>query len=302
MIRYSITLAELKKRVKAKSSTWLTRAKKFTTASIAAGKVEGKLSIWSEIKPIFLDIQHNKCIYCERLLPSSDFGLVEHDVEHYRPKNRVTVWPAAKDLQDLGLTAYPFPTGAGGAGYIGLAFDVSNYAASCKVCNSTLKADRFPIAGPRAASLSPAALAAEKPFLLLPLGSGDDDPMKLIGFNGILPFPLDSNANSVKHRRARVTIDFYRLASPKRESDVLLPRLEACALFASKFKERKAATTAAERKRLDGLLDALMEPRKPHVNCVRSYAALCKSQPAKAEAMAVEFDSLIEKGVRALFP
>jgi hypothetical protein len=302
MIRYLISADALKKLVKTASATWLNRAKELTAKAVQAGKVEAGLAIWSEIKPVFLRIQGNKCIYCERLLPGEELGLVEHDVEHYRPKNRVQPWPAQKDLDALGLTAYPFATGTAAPGYVSLAFDISNYAAACKTCNSSLKSDRFPIAGTRAsAPLTAAKLKAEKPYLPLPLGSNDADPEKLIGFTGILPFPLDPDPDSFTHRRARVTIDFFRLASPTRESDLLQPRLTGCALYAAKFKERTAATTAAERTRLDKVLAALTAPTRPHSSCVRAYARLCKDSPAKAKEMATLFDTLLERGVRELF-
>jgi len=302
MIRYLISAAALKKLVVETSKTWLTRAKQLTVKAEKAGKAEEGVGIWSEIKPVFLGIQGNKCIYCERLLPSAELGLVEHDVEHYRPKNRVQAWPAQKDLEALGLTAYPFGTGPAAPGYVSLAFDISNYAAACKTCNSSLKADRFPIAGKRATKpFTAAKLKAEKPYLPLPLASKEDDPEALIGFNGILPYPLDPNPASFAHRRARVTIDFFRLASPTRESDLLQPRLTGCALYASKWKERSAATIPAERTRLDGVLTALTDGRRPHASCVRAYARLCTGNPAKATEMAALFDTLVERGVRELF-
>ena len=53
------------------------------------------------------------CAYCQRNLPGSDRG----DVEHFRPKN-IYWWMA-------------------------YAFD--NYLLSCSVCNSAIKVNRFPI-------------------------------------------------------------------------------------------------------------------------------------------------------------
>ncbi len=302
MIRYPITITELRKRVKARSATWLTRAAQLTQKAIAAGKVSEGDAIWSDAKPVFLELQHNKCIYCERLLPGEEWGLVEHDVEHFRPKNRVTDWPAKKDLTSLGLPQYPFPTGgAAPAGYVALAFDLSNYGAACKTCNSSLKADRFPIAGPRAtAPYTAKKLKAEEAFLLLPIGKGDSDPETLIGFNGILPFPHNQDAGTRAHRRARVTIDFFRLASLGRESDLLEDRLRSLDAYASKWQLRKLKPGAAG-KHLDTELTAMTDARRPHANCVRSYARLCKAKPAEAQQMADLFGTLVEKGVRTLF-
>jgi hypothetical protein len=302
MIRYTIPAAELRKRVDARSGTWRDRAKGLTSKAVVAGKVLEGDAIWSEVKPIFLDIQGNKCVYCERLLPGEELGLVEHDVEHYRPKNRITEWPAKKDLKALGLAAYPFPTGGPAAqGYISLAFDLSNYGAACKTCNSSLKADRFPIAGNRAAPpFTPAKLKAEDPFLLLPLAPGEDDPEQLIGFNGIIPFPLNADNTSRAHRRAKVTIDFFRLASLQRESELLEDRLRSLNEFAMtrRFRQSQSGAAAAV---LDQAMKAMSASTRPHANCVRSYVRLCHSQPAAADQMADLFLKLIEKGIRKMF-
>lgn len=302
MIRYVISPAELEKRVNTTVNNWLARAKVFTEKAKKAKKAVEGVGIWSEIKPLFLAIQGNKCIYCERMLPSSELGLVEHDVEHYRPKNRVTEWPAAKDLKALGVAAYPFPTGmAAPTGYFSLAFALSNYAAACKTCNSALKADRFPIAGKRAVPpVTPAKLKAEKPFLLLPLAKGEEDPEKLIGFNGILPIPLVKDKTAFSHQRARVTIDFFRLASPARESDLLMDRLRSLSQYAM-MRDRLKGASAAKKKQLGTMLKGLEAGTQPHASCVRAYARLCDKEPAQAKAMADLFDRLIEKGVKELF-
>ena len=302
MIRYSISAAALRQRVTAASGTWLTRADQLTTKAVAAGKVLEGDAIWSEVKPVFLDIQGNKCIYCERLLSGKELGLVEHDVEHYRPKNRITAWPAAKDLKALGLTSYPFPTGTAAAkGYISLAFDLANYGAACKTCNSSLKADRFPIAGPRAAPpLTKAKLTQEDPYLILPLAPGEDDPERLIGFNGILPFPRNQDPTTRAHRRARVTIDFFRLASLSRESELLEDRLRSCTNYAGMRMLSMAAGGTG--KRSDPVLKALTGDRRPHASCVRAFGRLWDEKPADAATMTQVLMQLTEKGVRSLFP
>ena len=67
------------------------------------------------------------------------------------------------------IGAYAAGIGMGNpAGYPRLALDPFNYVVSCKVCNSSHKADRFPIAGhPEPRATDRLALdAAERPLLL----------------------------------------------------------------------------------------------------------------------------------------
>src|SRR5690606_34469288 len=94
---------------------------------------------WSDVKHHYVRLQHHKCAYCERALEAEDFGLIEHDVEHYRPKCAVTVWHGP---------GYGFALAHGNRrGYCMLAYELRNYCAACKTCNSARKRDHFPIAG-----------------------------------------------------------------------------------------------------------------------------------------------------------
>ena len=108
MIRYQITETELRDAIESEKPGWLARAQTRTDRFIAAGKYDESSGIWSEIKRVYMDLQHDKCAYCERQLAAGeDGGTIEHDVEHYRPKNSVPVWPT--DSDDVTFT---FPTGA----------------------------------------------------------------------------------------------------------------------------------------------------------------------------------------------
>ena len=82
-----------------------------------------------------MELQRHKCVFCERQL---GHGAIEHDLEHFRPKGSTAPWsPMALPTHGVG---------AGRAeGYWWLSYDLGNYAASCKFCNSTLKSNRFPI-------------------------------------------------------------------------------------------------------------------------------------------------------------
>ena len=63
------------------------------------------------------------CAFCQRELPGNDRG----DVEHFRPKKKVT-----GDLEH--------------GGYWWLTYEVDNYLISCRVCNSSRKKNLFPLA------------------------------------------------------------------------------------------------------------------------------------------------------------
>ena len=152
MISYRISETDLFARIDAKKPTWRARAVDATAACLAAGKYvttnaagTSTDGIWSDIKEVFMDLQHDKCCYCERKLASATFGKVEHDIEHYRPKSRVKNWfsPAVK----AEMADWPVGLGRSGAetkGYFLLPFHPRNYATSCKECNSALKSDYFP--------------------------------------------------------------------------------------------------------------------------------------------------------------
>ncbi|MCP4156877.1 MAG: hypothetical protein GY757_54695 [bacterium] len=188
MIRYKTTKKNLEKGIKKISETWLKRARDRTDTFKNLEKYEESSSIWGEIKTVFMERQHHKCAFCERLMGGARRGNIEYDVEHFRPKNSVKKWPTAKMKRERGLQ-YSFSTGGSHAkGYYMLAYHIFNYTAACKICNTTLKSNYFPIAGTRGAPTGnlKAINKTEKPLLIYPLGAIDTDPEKLITFMGII--------------------------------------------------------------------------------------------------------------------
>jgi|SRR5262245_654869 len=178
MIRYPITLAELAARVDSERPGWQGRARDRTDGFIAAGQYSESSGSWSEIKAVYMTLQHDKCLYCERKLASPPYGTIEHDLEHFRPKSRVRAWPP-----ESSPFTFTFRTGAASAtGYFWLAYHLFNYGTACKACNSPLKSDYFPVpAGRGNVPADPAALtAAEAPFLIYPIGDMDEDPETLM--------------------------------------------------------------------------------------------------------------------------
>jgi hypothetical protein len=210
MIRYGPnTRAELEALVDAHNAGWRAKAATRTATLVANKTFSEDSSIWGEIKPVFMRLQALKCAFCERPLGGFLAGSGEHDVEHFRPKGKIRAWPYPSRKPKV---SYGFPTGAkSDTGYYWLAYDLQNYAAACRPCNASRKADYFPIAGARGkATETIAALKkTEGPFLLFPLGAHGDDPADYISFEGILAVPR--HKSGAKHDRAQVTIDFFSL-------------------------------------------------------------------------------------------
>jgi hypothetical protein len=277
MIRYDVTEAGLRAAVAAIAPTWLDQAKARTAAFIKAKRYNETSGTWSAIKEAYMSLQANKCAYCERKLGGARFSKVEHDVEHYRPKGNIRLWPSASDKANRNIN-YGFPTGAAADnGYYWLAYHLLNYATACKTCNSSLKKDCFPIAGKRGgAKKTPAQLrTVEKPFLVYPLGRLDADPEDLITFVGVTPVP--KTKSGAKHDRAMVTIDFFELDT---REELLYERAELIAGLGLALRNTDGQAKAAAKK----LLAAAVKPAAPHSSCARAYLKLEKTDPALAKA------------------
>jgi hypothetical protein len=269
MIRYEITAAELNARIDKLAPSWRAAARRKTSAFQTAGEYKEKKGSWSEIKPVFMELQGGKCAYCERRAGTDEKSTIEHDVEHFRPKSAVKAWPPAGSKLSYGFETGP----ASQKGYFLLAYNPLNYIASCKKCNTPYKSNYFPIARSKRLLTETdfAKLAAEKPFLIYPISDIDDDPADLITFEGIVPSPRAPTGHAF--RRARVTIDFFDLAA---REELLRERAELVKTIYMAFRglssrdstERSAATQTIR------LIDS---PRLPHRNCARAYYLLCKN-------------------------
>ena len=240
--------------------------------------------IWSQIKQVFIDIQHNKCAYCERLLPTDpEVSLVEYDVEHFRPKGRVTPWPGPMDARaQVNLKSLlPLSNGPAG-GYPHLAHSPFNYAIACKTCNSGLKGDAFPVerVGTGMHTTRARLDREERPLLLFPLGSSqrpEDQPEEVLRFEGVLPEPRQKNGYA--HRRARVTIEFFRLDT---RGELRRERALHISLFWAK-------RTGADPDPLK-----LTADDKPQAGCLRDFARLCADDPEQAKQRASVAEAYIQ--------
>jgi hypothetical protein len=275
MIRYTVSLVELEAAVDAAAPTWRTRAAERIAQFKQQGAYDEASSIWSEVKSVYMTLQHSKCAYCERKLEGPPFGDIEHDVEHYRPKSSVKKWPPKtwppKKIGAGQTLTYGFAVGeAWDEGYYLLAYHLQNYATACKVCNSVLKSNYFPVYGPRGPQqASPADLVQESPLLIYPLGDLDDDPEDLIAFDGLVPVPVHSDG--LKSYRARVTIDFFVL---ERREHLREERAVQIRTLWLALRELERAVDEAERAPLRRLIERIQGPRSPHSSCAKAFYRL----------------------------
>jgi hypothetical protein len=283
MIGYPISQTALRAKIKAHDKNWLTKASA-ETKLLKHGQKVAK-SMWSDIKPVYMDIQNGKCAFCETLLGKQiDFDLIKQDVEHFRPKNGVDAWPTVKLREKLKLPA-DLPESAHTAkGYTFLAYHELNYAASCKTCNSTLKANYFPtIKKPQPKGKNPVTLTkAEQPYLIYPIGNFDVVPEQTIAFLGLVPVPAKPASKQPDHDRARVTIAFFGLSI---RDDLMYGRALLLDQVSDKFKLLAATQDATEKAEISQEIDRLCQPATPYASCLISFANLWKKKPDKAKEM-----------------
>jgi hypothetical protein len=277
MIRYPIAFAALEALVDAESPTWRGKAKVRTDGFVAAGKYEESSPIWSDVKPVFMKLQHNKCAYCERMLAAGDHGgAIEHDLEHFRPKSSVVDWPGATDFSfSLGAPSPP--------GYFWLAYHLQNYAASCKKCNSPLKKNYFPVPSARGAAVAdPAALnQSEKPFLVHPIGDIDDDPRDVIRFLGITAIP--AKKTGPRRRRGDVTIAFFALNNREELRQERAELLDSLGIHLETIND--PTTTDLRKARAKATVERMLKPSARHSSCIRSLVDLYVAEPTQAQEL-----------------
>lgn len=299
MIRIAITEADLWARIRAAEPTWERRAKERTAKVVQQGRVDDGDGIWSDIKQVFMELQGWKCMYCEKPMPRPDAnggasGKVEYDVEHFRPKNRVQAWPTerAKTSRRIDYAAR-LRSGAAN-GYVHLAFDPWNYGVSCKVCNSELKGDRFPILGEAApkAKQRRALDAAEVPCLVLPIGDDGEDPEAWLEWLGPTVRPRPALAGD-ERVRAMTLIDFFELDT---RPDLLLGRCQAIVVLAQWLQRPKTNGKAK------AMIAAMTASNAQFAGCLRDFQRLFVSDRDTALQWYVLALEYVASKEPALFP
>jgi hypothetical protein len=270
MIRYNCDTATLEQAIDALAPRWRARALDTTKQLKAVGKFEKGTVDWGDVKAVFMDIQHDKCIFCERKYETPQHGKIELDIEHFRPKNPVSPWPP----HSSGST-YNFPIGPVGAGYYWLAYDHNNYAVSCKICNSVCKSNYFPIAGvPGADQATLSDLSAESPYLCLPIGGGDRDPEELVTFNATVAIP--AAAGGPDRDRGQVIIDLFQL---NRRDELHGQRAAMISLFGMALRLKRAGIASAKELKI---IDMMTASNIPHAGCVRAFKRTYDRSPDEA--------------------
>lgn len=287
MIRYaSATLANVCSLVDLENPAWRAKALTRTAAIVAAGSFTEGTPSWSDVKAVFMRLQSNKCAFCEFPLGGEFAGKATQDVEHFRPKNAVKAWPKKSKK-----VSYTFATGGTGAGYHWLAYDLNNYAAACKACNTARKSNYFPIAGARGPTgATPADLnAVERPFLVFPLGDLDDDPEELITFEGLVALPVH-NDESHACRRGRITIDFFALNQREELWEDRFRVIHALfdAVEVTKTSPNQDRVELAQRR-----IEDMISSAGPQASCARSFLRLLEADPATAWNYYVAADAFI---------
>ncbi len=277
MIHIPVTPQELSELIKQEVPGWLERAAERTRKARQRKRFIGT-GIWSEIKRVYMKLQGHKCAYCERPMAEGPEANIDYDVEHFRPKSRVMPWPDDKTAKELRIR-YKVRSGVA-KGYPVLAHDPLNYAVTCKVCNTPLKADHFPIDGqPLSAGGDIGKLdAKEKPLLIFPLGTATRPPEELLTFEGILPVP--AKRSGYERKRAQVTIDFFRLHL---RTDLRDGRAHLLVLLWDKLQLARMGTPS-QRKDAEEVLTAVRQRKFPHTRCGLAFLELYERDPTKAEA------------------
>lgn len=281
MIRYDTTLAGLEAAADLVKPGWRARATARTQTFAALGRYEEASTIWSEIKDVFIELQKQKCVFCERKLESKK----EYDVEHFRPKSSVKPWAVSADLVSKGVIVQQPKDGLKEPGYHLLAYHLQNYSVACAKCNSELKSDHFPIAGNRdCGGNDPVLLTqSEKPLLLFPIGDFDDDPEDVIQFRGFAPM-ASGPAGTHKHHRGLVTIAFFKLDDARKRKELVRGRLDVIQKMGLAFMRLNDPSVSPDtRNRCQKIIAYHLSPDAAHTACGRHYAALWQADPAKAE-------------------
>jgi len=267
----------VKKKYKPNNTDWLAEALARTAVFRGQqGYSEPPKPNWSDIKRIYMKLQFNKCAYCEQKLEGGPRGPIVHDVEHFRPKNAVVIWPTKKQLQQPSYAVIVnnrLVTGDACEGYYLLPYSLFNYATACKVCNSPLKRNYFPIAATRITNSDKYdQLKREKPYLIYPLGHLDDDPGKIITFEGVKPVPRPG-LSAQQRVRALITIVFFELEI---REPLIKQRAEVIKKIFEAIYDQDHHPDPGRRKQAAKDLTRWQQPSSEHANCARAFYELCQ--------------------------
>jgi hypothetical protein len=288
VIRYALSEKELRTRIETEKQGWLARAKAQTDENAATDEPAFP-SLWSEIKQVYIDLQHSKCAFCERPLE----GRIEQDVEHFRPKGKVSAWSPPQGLLDEGLVLRQPADRSDEPGYTHLAYHPLNYVMSCKNCNTVFKRNLFPITnGRRTDAKKPPAVLTEKPLLVYPIGNSDEDPEALLEFEGWTA--RAKNAKGFGRLRALAMIELFCLNDWQERKEVLASRARQIQLLYLNLVAIDESDDAILVKAAKSNAKRMLLDSEPHANCLRSFARLYHRKPRQARAYFSELSEFLE--------
>jgi hypothetical protein len=292
MIQYAISRQKIEQLIEQEKPGWLARAKSRTDNFAALGQYKESSSIWSEVKVVYMRLQHGKCAYCERQLEAEKYGKGEHDLEHFRPKKKAKPWELTQALQQAGVALTAPISGNADPGYHLLPYHPANYCTSCRPCNSGLKRDYFPISGTRSPDGNdPVQLSSEQPLLVNPVGDFDDDPATLISFRGLSPMAAHTSGH--KRHRGLVCIAFFRL-DDRRRKYLFRERADVIVSLYSFLEQAEQATTQAKRKVYERLVEVKTKASAPHTNCARCFRDLFQNDRNEADQIFLLADQYLQ--------
>jgi uncharacterized protein (TIGR02646 family) len=203
---------------------------------------------WKRLKPLFGEIQHRKCAYCERKLDKNKHSF-EGDIDHYRPKSK----------------------------YPQLTHTPTNYVLTCDICNRSYKGDAFPMKGSYAGQTEtrPASLKREDPDFVHPLDPTEPKLEDIIGFLGVIA-SSQALSGSREEERANAMIARFNLNG---RDDLREERIKDMELIYLAFTNRTNPVAQSVIVRAES-------PSEAHSNFARCYLRLCQEDFPTAEALA----------------
>lgn len=292
MIRIQVTPKRLIELINAEDAGWIKAAKERTRQYKAARKYTGGPDFWGRIKRVYIQLQHEKCAYCETKLQGSELASKVHEVEHFRPKSSIKAWPDRKRSYWKDFPAGITTGAADPKGYYLLAYHPFNYAIACTRCNSTLKSNYFPIRGKRKVTLAdPSQDAAEDCLLVYPLSTIADNPKTLITFDGVLAVPCHPSGK--KNERAVATIWFFQL----NHEDLTTRRAEMLVPLWNMLEHLRKITDADERKATEDFIAQTCGARGQFSACMSAFRALYEQDRKRARAKFTEALKIWERSM-----
>jgi 5-methylcytosine-specific restriction endonuclease McrA len=295
VIRYTHRWADIERLVNDRKPRWQKRAADRTAVfarhgdyvtSEIVGEKEKKLpDFWGEVKSVFLNVQYGKCAYCEMPLEVGRGAEIQWDLEHFRPKSSVRAWPAASPGMYFTKSGVTISTGQPMAiGYYLLAYHLRNFVAACKTCNTICKRDYFPIAATRVESGAVLdEYAAERPFLIYPIGRDAEDAEEFICFDGVVASPRNGSV------RGEIVIAFFDLNRDGLQA--------ARARWLRHTVWPNVLLTLQGNADATASLERLLSAKAPLTNCTRCFVELCEQDFGRAAGLIPSLDEMVE-----LFP